>query len=52
MIVFFTGVVLVVGSIWGIVCFVQESCNNRPRKKAKYSLLEESENDKMIRGNN
>ncbi|GLH15388.1 Dyslexia-associated protein KIAA0319-like protein [Gryllus bimaculatus] len=48
-IVLFTGVVLIVGGGWGIICLCQRACTRRPRKRQKYALLgDDGEDDAMI----
>ncbi|PSN49545.1 hypothetical protein C0J52_04994 [Blattella germanica] len=47
-IVLFTSVVVIVGGGWGLVCLCQRACARRPRKRQRYSLLDEGEDDAMI----
>ena len=47
-ILLFTSVVVVIGGGWGLVCLCQRACARRPRKRQRYSLLDEGEDDAMI----
>lgn len=39
----FTGVIVIVGCIWGIICLCIRACCQQPRKRQRYALLENNE---------
>ncbi|XP_075210094.1 dyslexia-associated protein KIAA0319-like protein [Lycorma delicatula] len=39
----FSGVVIVIGCVWGLVCLCSRACHPRPSKRQRYSLLDSND---------